>query len=236
MIKTGLMATGISLIITCGIAYWAMNAMPTSGEIPVHWNFKGEADGFASPEEARKIVWLLPAISAGISLLFAVGSKIDPRNKNIRKSSRAYLAGWISLLVIMTLITGLVAYSMVNGASMPADMMSNTIPSLIVGSLSLLFIVLGNYLPKTRSNWFFGIRTPWTLSSEEAWERTNRIAGRLFLLLGAAGLLSVFFLPPEWQYGIIVGGSLFIAGFSLLYSFLVWRKASDQQTTPDYVE
>lgn len=235
MIKTGLIATLIAAMIMCGISFWSMNALPTTGEIPIHWNIKGEADGFASPEEARRFVWMMPGITIFISLVLALAAKIDPRRKNIERSRRAYLAVWIGTLIFMTFISSLVSYVMVRGHVDP-NIMTGIMPSIIVGSISVFTIILGNYLPKTRSNWFFGIRTPWTLSSEITWEKTHRLTGRLFMLIGVAGLISTFIAPKEWQLIVLVGGSLSITAFSLIYSYVVWKDAPDRVTAAEYVE
>jgi len=182
MMKTGLTATAIAALIMGAIAFWAIQAMPETGQIPIHWNHKGIADGFTTPEKARKFVWLLPGTGIFTGLVMAIALKIDPRRKNIERSSRAYLAVWIAMLAIMTIISALICYSMIFSGDASSGSVNNAIPLVIVGTSSLLFLILGNYLPKTRSNWFFGIRTPWTLSSEEAWIKTHRIAGRLFIL------------------------------------------------------
>ncbi len=235
MIRNGLIATLMATILMAIMVIWTVNALPDTGEIPVHWNYKGEADRFEPVGNAKRILWLLPGISVFTSLILALGIKIDPRNKNIQRSGRAYLAIWFGTLVLMIFVTALVCYSMVKGANSP-DATLDVMPELIVGGLSVLLLIMGNYLPKSRSNWFFGIRTPWTLSSDEAWEKTHRIAGRLFIGLGLLGFISVVALPTSWQIPIIVGGSLLITAFSLVYSYLAWRNASDRHTSPEYVE
>jgi len=140
------------------------------------------------------------------------------------------------MLIIITILTALICYSMVFSDEASSEFMSKIIPSFIVGTISALFLILGNYLPKTRSNWFFGIRTPWTLSSEEAWIKTHRIAGRLFIAMGLIGLLSIFILPSAWQIGVLVGGSLCLTIFTLIYSYFAWRSASDRTSSPEYLE
>ena len=235
MIKTGLIATFIAAIIMGVMSFWAMNGLPSTGEIPIHWNIKGEADGFASPDEARRFVWIMPGITIFVSLVLALAAKIDPRRKNIERSRRAYLAVWIGTLIFMGFISTLISYTIIRG-SVDSNVMKGLIPSIIVGSMSVFFIILGNYLPKTRSNWFFGIRTPWTLSSEVTWAKTHRVTGRLFMAVGMAGLISTLFSPAEWQLAIVIGGSLIITVVSLIYSYVIWRDAPDRVTAPDYME
>ncbi len=235
MIKKGLIATLIATLIMSAMTIWTINTLPETGDIPVHWNYKGEADRFEPVANAKRILWLLPGLSVFTSLILALGIKIDPRNKNIQRSGRAYMAIWLGTLVLMVFVTALVCYAMITGASSP-DAKLDVMPELIVGGLSVLLLIMGNYLPKSRSNWFFGIRTPWTLSSDESWEKTHRIAGRLFIGLGITGFISALVLPTTWQIPVIVAGSLSITVFSLIYSYLAWRNASDRVTTPEYVE
>jgi len=159
MIRTGLIATAIATLISGIIAFMTMNALPDTGQIPVHWNYKGEADGFATPAEARRLVWMIPGLTMLTGLVLAVAVKIDPRQTNIRKSGKAYLAIWIGSMVLMVLVSALVGYSMTKGGEVSAADMAMA-PTFIVGAISVLFLIMGNYLPKTRSNWFFGIRTP----------------------------------------------------------------------------
>ena len=95
----------------------------------------------------------------------------------------------------------------------------------ILGVLGLgsLFVVLGNVLPRTRSNWFMGIRTPWTLESESVWRATHALAGRTFI---AGGLITMAaaFMPPRLQPWIAMGALVIGAFVPVVYSYFVWRR------------
>jgi uncharacterized membrane protein len=96
-------------------------------------------------------------------------------------------------------------------------------------TVGALFVVIGNYLGKTRSNFFFGVRTPWTLSSELSWARTHRLAGRLFVLSGLVIMLTAVVAPGPTTALVI---SLAIAGvvaIPVAYSYLVWRSDPAKQ-------
>lgn len=236
MMKTGLIATLIATILMVGMTLWAINGLPESGEVPVHWNSKGEVDRYASVDEAKLTLWIMPAIGFFMGLILAIVPLIDPRKINLERSKRAYLAIWIATLGLMTITTGIVSFAISRGNTLDPNVMSEIIPSIVTGTTAILFIVIGNYLPKTRSNWFLGVRTPWTLSSDETWEKTHRISGRLFLIFGIICLASVFLIPAMLQIGLLTAGSLLICAFSVIYSYLAWKNASDRTPAPDYIE
>ena len=96
-------------------------------------------------------------------------------------------------------------------------------------SVGLLFAVIGNYFGKIRSNFFFGIRTPWTLASERSWNRTHRIGGRLFMAMGF--FLVVFALIPSlsaYSWIAMVGGIGIIVPVVFLYSYRTWKSDPDR--------
>ncbi len=87
--------------------------------------------------------------------------------------------------------------------------------------VGILFIILGNYLGKVRKNFFLGIRTPWTLASDEVWNRTHRLGARIFVLIGFFLFLNAFFRPPE---GFLIGSIVVVALVPVIYSFVLYRK------------
>lgn len=88
-------------------------------------------------------------------------------------------------------------------------------------------IAIGNVMPKLRPNWFVGIKTPWTLSSKTAWDRTHRFGGRLFVAMGLVFMLGVL-LPPELRVAVWLP-TIFIPIIGLyVFSYVVWRSATDK--------
>jgi uncharacterized membrane protein len=102
------------------------------------------------------------------------------------------MVGFTSLVAILVLLAA-------SGVDVPMN-------ESIFAMLGVMFMVIGNYLGKTRKNFFLGIRTPWTLASDEVWGRTHRLAGRLFIVLGLIMLSGVFFEVPVqlllWMVGV----------------------------------
>ena len=94
-----------------------------------------------------------------------------------------------------------------------------------------LFVLLGNYLGKSHPNWFAGVRTPWTLSSDYAWEKTHRWAGRLFVLTGFGTLAAWLTTDERTTILVMIVAITITALASVALSYFFWRndpeRASD---------
>lgn len=180
--------------------------------IPIHWGFSGEPDRYAG-----KLFGLFgaPLISLGVYALLFVLPKLDPRQKNYEFFWSRYL--FIRTAVILTL-TGISVIVFLWAIGITINM--SIAVFMIVG---LLLVFIGNYLGKLRSTWFVGIKTPWTLSSEESWRKTHRLGGKLFVIFG---LLLAIAAPFQEQWAFISIGitSAAALGYLYLYSYLVWKK------------
>jgi len=94
---------------------------------------------------------------------------------------------------------------------------------ILFSGVGVLFLILGNYLPKTRQNWLMGIRTPWTLSDERVWDKTHRFAGPLFMAAGMAVLWSALFAPLAWRVPVLIVAVLAACFASYAYSYFASR-------------
>jgi uncharacterized membrane protein len=93
----------------------------------------------------------------------------------------------------------------------------------------VLLVVIGNWLPKIRSNFMFGVRTPWTLTSDRTWCRTHRAAGWTFIPLGLATIVLAALMPASNLLGILAGGITVVVVGLFVYSYVVWRGAPDRR-------
>ena len=232
MIRFGLIVSAIALVLMAGIAIWAGGQLPADN-IPVHWNAEGVPDRYSDRQEALLLVWLMPLIALFSAGVFAVLPQIEPMRDNLIKSRKAYTAVWVTTMLLYLGIHAGLAYMMVQASG--DQMQSNEFVRFIIAGTGVMFIILGNYLPKTRQNWFLGVRTPWTLSSEYTWEKTHRLAGRLFFGVGFVCLLAAFVVNGIYLVFIVTGASLSAALTSVVYSFLVYRDAPDKRISPDYI-
>lgn len=150
-------------------------------QVPTHWNLRGEPDDWATRTGAAL---LGPALILGVSLLGRILPRIDPRRANYPGFQRVY---WLVIngLALLLLLGHTVALASAAGLDV-------RVPRVLAGALALLMLVFGNYMGRIRPNWFMGIRTPWTLDSEEVWRKTHRLAGWLFVGAGlVAGLAAL---------------------------------------------
>ena len=182
---------------------------PRLPEIMVtHWDFSGNANGWSS---RAATVFGLPLVILALHLVcFYAESRETKKNTNpVLRTVLLWFCPAVSLLGgAVTLGTGL-GY----------EMHISTVVPVFVG---LLFLILGNYLPKIRQNRTMGIKLPWTLQSEENWNRTHRLAGFLWV---AGGLLLILLtllgLGSTWVYAAVTAAMVLIPGF---YSWELHRK------------
>ena len=189
-------------------------AMPDGIQLPTHWGINGEPDAFADKWTAL----LLPVgLVAGVSLLFYFLPSLEPRREGLARSQGLYLWGWIALLMVGAVIQ-LALLSTGLGWGIPVN-------HLIVGAIGVMLVLIGNQLGKSRSMYLIGIRTPWTLASEEVWIKTHRLCGKLMVLGGLAMVVAAMLpLPSGLLATVGIAVIVVAAGVPILYSFIAWRR------------
>ncbi|MBS0278160.1 MAG: SdpI family protein [Proteobacteria bacterium] len=191
---------------------WAWSKIPAGARIPIHWDIHGQPNGFATSPTGLLVT---PAIAAVIALVFAVIPVIEPRRLNLARSGKFYHAAWIGVVALLAFIHGLTLYSMVYGGIAKGN--------YVFGAACILFAVIGNYMGKTRSMFLGGVRTPWTLSSEYSWQRTNRLMGRLFVVSGMLGVVATLTLPLPLATETFICAIVAAVVVSLVMSYVFWR-------------
>lgn len=195
--------------------FWALCAAqyPSLPELlPSHWNFKGEVDAYSNKAVVALVMPLLPL---GIYLMMSILPALDPKRQNYTKFASSYETIKIGISLLMMFITTL---PLLWGLGYAIDI------SLIMRIvLPLFFIFLGNFMGKIKFNYFLGIRTPWTLSNQQVWNKTHRFGGRAMVL---GGLLALGGLALEPAAGFIVtmAGILSPLLIASAYSYFVYRK------------
>ncbi|MCJ8322294.1 MAG: SdpI family protein [Rhizobiales bacterium] len=192
---------------------YAYTVAPADMLLPMHWDVYGEADGEMN---AKMVLLLFPAVMGGILLLLGLLKYIDPRQENLKKSDAA--RQWT--ILALTLFLSSLA---LNNVAMVLGYEFLSYRGILFASM-LMVVVIGNYLPKTRSNFFIGIKTPWTLSSEDNWKKTHRLGGQMFMIFGSLGIVATILLPDQILLGALLG--LVIAPIIIVpvaYSWYLWR-------------
>src|SRR5437899_3743339 len=201
----GLVIAALALI----VSIWAYPQLPPT--IATHWNVRGTADGFSGRATA---VLIMPLVIIGLTALFNVLPKLDPRRANYAKFIDTYwlIANAVILFILighgMIVATGL-GYPVKIGRTMPIG-------------VGLLFVVLGNYLTRVEPNWFVGIRTPWTLSSDTVWRKTHRTGGWLMVLGGFVIAIAAFVARSAFL-ALFVATIILVAVIPVVQSYVLWK-------------
>jgi uncharacterized membrane protein len=208
-IKTEFFPLALLILIVAASVFF-YNNLPE--RIVTHWNFAGEPDGYGSGQ-TQAIVF--PLLTIGMYILFLLLPYLDPKKERYEQFAKIYHIFKniiLALLAIVYFIMGLNGL----GYNLPVSII---MPSLI----GLLFIIMGNYLAKLKLNWFIGIRTPWTLSSEEVWNKTHRFGGKMFILAGLL-LIAEPLLPNSFKLAVFIIAMTIIIVGTIGYSYVVYLK------------
>lgn len=180
MTRSLLYSAALALVgLFMGAWYW--NGLPDP--MPVHFGPDGTPDGFM-PRTLG--VLILPGMVLLTPLLLLLVTRLDPRRAHVDKN-RGPLT---TIVVALAAFTIGIQWMVLSTATSSEPVLDGSSVLVLMG---LLWVVLGNVLPKLKSNWFAGIRTPWTLHSERVWHRTHRVAGWCFAITGllAVGIAAV---------------------------------------------
>jgi len=180
--------------------------------VPVHINYRGQVDGYGSKFMATYFFTIMIAF---IGLLLAYWDKIDPYGENVRRSRRAVRPILNITSAFLLFLQATFAWLIKTGAKSVNN-------SIFIIALGVFFILLGNYLPTVKRNFFVGIRVPWTLASDEIWRRTHRVGGWAFIILGLWMVIAAL-LKLSWPYWVIPFIAVFIY-VSLIYPYYLFKK------------
>lgn len=191
------------LPVLAGLILW--NQLPA--QLPFHWNAQGEIDGFADKPFA---VFAMPLILLAVQWLCVFATLADPK-KQAHGEKMLHLVFWI--IPVLSVFLHVVVYMAALGNAVKME----TIMPVFMG---LLFTIIGNYLPKCKQNYTIGIKCPWTLNSEENWNKTHRFSGRVWVIGGLLIMFTGFF----GGFSVFVGVILLMALVPFIYSYILHRK------------
>jgi len=185
--------------------------------VPSHWNATGTVDG-----ELPKFWGLVvvPFLMTGLTALFAVLPRIDPLRKNYLKFQSWY-EGFILALAVFFFLLQLQIILWGMGTRVSPNL---TMPVMI----GILFICIGFLTEHAEPNWFVGIRTPWTLSSERVWKKTHERGGTLFKLAGVVSMFGTFAGTGAWLF--ILVPVIAVAVYTVVYSYVEFRREQTDMT------
>ena len=206
--KTELIVTSLVILfpVLVGLVLW--NRFPET--LTTHWGIDGQPDGYGSIPFTVFAPYL--CLLAGHWLCFLVTAK-DPKNQN-RNWKPIRLVLWI--MPVLSNVCAAIMYSLALGVHV-------SVSGIMVAAIGLMFVAIGNYLPKCRQNYTIGIKVPWTYASEENWNATHRFGGRVWMVGGVLMMLAAF-LPAGWNAGVMIAFVIILAVVPILYSYDYYRK------------
>lgn len=203
----------ISLVIILFVvisAYYFNTILPET--VIIHWNFEGQADGWGTKS---LLTLFFPLLIIGIYIMFRFLPRLDPKKENYIKFDTTY-----HLFKLLIILFSVVIYFVSVYINLGYDLPMSDIMTWMVGSL---FIIIGILIRNVKQNWFMGIRTPWTLSSQEVWDKTHKMARKVFIIGGVAFLFMPYASPTQVPI-IFILVILMIVGGSFGYSYWIYNK------------
>ena len=208
-LKKELPIVGFVLLPFIYLAYlW--NSLPE--KVPIHWNYKGEIDDWGTKYSLIGLVFLLPVLTYVFMLVIP---KIDPKKRIELMGGKYYQIKFV-LVVFMTVLSLFIIHS--------SKSQTLSSPSLVFVLIGILFMALGNYFKVIKQNYFLGIKTPWTLESEEVWKLTHILAGKLWIIGGLLIVIFSLIIPEKINFYLFVTITVLISIIPIVYSYLLFKK------------
>lgn len=211
----------IAGIVALGV-YFAVIYAGLPDPMPTHWNAAGEVDGWMSKPAGTAAFIAIPML---VFVLFKLIPVISPRG--FRTES---FTGVLNILMTTSVVFGCIIAVGAVRAALGSDFEMSTFVMVAVG---LLLMIMGNFLGKVRKNFFIGIRTPWTLASDEVWAKTHRLGGWCFVIAGVFIAIAAVTVPDlRWTGYIVVAMAL----IPVVYSYLAYRRIEGFAPDPEIEE
>ena len=186
------------------------NQLPDS--VPLHWNASGEIDRYGSKSTLLILPMLLPLF---VYSLFLIIPRLDPKKK-IEQMGNKYQSIKIIMVAITSVLSIYILYAVKQESS------SNL--NLVLALIGIIFMVLGNFSKTFKQNYFMGLRTPWTLESEEVWKSTHKLAGVIWLLGGLLILVLSMVLPSNMNIILFLSIVVAMVLIPTIYSYVLYKR------------
>jgi uncharacterized membrane protein len=205
------------LLVVAGFAYAAFLSPRLPDPLPSHWDAAGRVNG-TMPKPWG--VFIVPLVMAVLWLLFLVLPRMSPRGFEMGSFASAWGILTVSILAFMLFVEVLTLNA--------AETRENLSPKPIFAAIGVLFAVIGGVMGKVTRNFFAGIRTPWTLASEEVWNRTHRLGSKIFM---AAGLVAVAAALFDLGWWVALAALLVGPLVPVIYSYVIYRRLYPHATS-----
>lgn len=215
------METAAGIVVLAQLALAAFTArFGTVGPVPMHFDLAGNVDRWGDRKEAAAAILIIAGITAACAAFMAFGLRRD----NPDAARRRGLTLGMGITLAATGAVALLPFALATPVFSPEQA-----GGLGAAFICLILAVVGAVMGKVPPNAMIGVRTPWSLPSRLAWDRSNRLAGRLFFWGGLVGLPLTLLAPPAAAMSGVVTGALLIAVMVVFESWRVWRADPDRR-------
>jgi len=197
------------------LSFWAYPLLPDT--VVSHWDFSGQANGWSSREFH---CLFFPTLIFFIYFVLSLSPKFDPNSERYQEFANYFLIIRDAVILVLLVVFAAATFS---NLGYPVN-----IAGVAAGAIGLLMIVIGNYLGKLKRNFFIGIKTAWTLSSENVWNKTHRLASRLFIIWGL-GLIVAPWVGSILGFIILFGGIILVFISPAIYSYWLFDKEKKEK-------
>jgi len=207
------------------ILIWVISVLPLvitaacygrlPARIPTSWGMDGSVE-----YGARSNIWMMSGMAPLFGVMFFVLPVIDPKRRNYDKFQGVYQSFQLFMQIFLLVMTGIILIE----SFRPGTIQVTTVTCAMC---SLLFMVVGNMMPKFRQNFFCGIKTPWALSSELVWTKTHRLGGRMWLAAGFLGLIGAFLPDDRWKSVMLFVPMMVASIIPGVMSYVWYRKLTE---------
>lgn len=194
---------------TLGLAFLMAPCVPDI--FPTHWNYQGQVDGWSSKGFATMF---FPNLILAIYVLMLLLPRFDPMRHNYKHFDIPYYSIRLGLVLFLSIIY---IFTLFAGIGFKWNIMY-----FMLSMMGALFIVMGFALPKIKRNYFVGIRTPWTLQSDEVWDKTHKYSGKVFIIVGLLSFLTMIL--GDWAFSIFITLIIGAAFLTMAYSYYIYKK------------
>ena len=181
--------------------------------VPVNFGFDGTVNAYGD----RATLWMMAGLGPLMALLFQFLPRIDPKRQNYAKFQRYYDQFAIFMELFLLAVFGLVVTETLRPGTV-------SIGRAVTALISIMLVLLGNMMGKIKHNYFFGIRTPWTLADPDVWTRTHTLGGKLWFALGVVLLPCSLLLPEQAFFVVLMGGLLGTTALVIVLSYRWYRQ------------
>ena len=181
--------------------------------VPTNFGFDGTINAYGP----KSTLWMLAGMGPLLALLFQFMPRIDPRKRNYEKFQKYYDVFAIFMELFLLGISSMIFVEIFRPGTV-------SIGRSVTVLVCLLFLLMGNMMGKIKHNYFFGIKTPWTLADPDVWNRTHRLGGRMWFLIGVVLLPCCLLLPEKVFFVLLMAGILGSTAVLLILSYLWYRQ------------